>query len=247
MELSLALEYLYARYTVAYYDTKLGSERQHHAEFIAHELLNVAIGEMMHLRWANELLRELGKLMNRPSRPMLTPARKVPRGARVWGEAEERALDDAIDDFVAAEAPSGTLEGVYARILAQLQRGLPNPGDVRPDLIGLVERIVADGVDHYSKFREVQAILRQEGAGLVSHLKKVAEGSDEFREAVRLYERLFSNLMDAFQGTGATVPASFGAAHRSMKSLDQFAEDLARRGLAIPLLEIAIQVSSRAS
>ena len=257
MEQALALEYLYARYTVRYYEN-LPAETQAHAEFIAHEVLNVAIGEMMHLRWANELLAELQKMAGRKVEPELKVGTRVP-SAKFIGEddfkrepqyevidrlTKERPIDEAIADFVAAELPSGTLHGKYARILVVLKHGWPLTGEVRPDLVELVERIAAEGVEHYSRFREIQALVNGPGGrNLVKDLKKLDHNSVEYEHARDLYRKVIDGLLQAYgpQGDGKTPDAS----RQAMKKLDEFARDLAMAGWAIPFIGIANEVAKQ--
>jgi hypothetical protein len=253
IEQSLALEYLYARYTVDF-NGQLTGEDQNHAVFIAHELLNVAIGEMMHLRWVNDLLAGLHRVLGQPPRPALKVACEVPKGILKgdvgrrpvydveWRPVMQRPIDAAIEDFVAAEAPSGTLEGQYATILMRLRRGWPNTGDAHPELVELVERIIADGVEHFLRFREIQAlVLGPDGCKLVKCLDNVAPDSPEFAAAKKHYSDVIDGLVRAYGPGGSGAPAH--AAQKAMLELDQHAQNLARRDLAIPFLTIADEVT----
>lgn len=257
MEQALAIEYIYARYTVRFYEDLPGEDGRL-TKFIAHELLNVAIGEMMHLRWANELLHELQLLANVAAVPALRVGRSVP--SAVFQEehpvgrhpiytvtdrpAQERDLKAGISDFVAAELPSGTLSGKYAGILALLKHGWPKPGAVRPDLVELTERIVSDGIDHYARFREIESMLNRPGGDrLVKKLNKLKPESSEFRRALKLYTTVIDNLTTNFAAHANTK--AIDAAQRAMLKLDSYAKDLAKRGKAIPFLTIAQTVARR--
>jgi hypothetical protein len=254
MEQALALEYLYARYTVRFYEQLDHAEDKASAAFIAHELLNVAVSEMIHLRWVNELLRELRQLDGQGHHePELRAARKVPKGFSDPAEeqdpdydmtkrdAVERPIDEAIADFVAAEAPSGTIEGQYAQIRSRLIIGWPKDGEVRPDLIGLVERIIADGVDHYAHFREIHALLqRPDKNALVKHLDNLERADDAFQKAEEFYAQIIRHLRDALILSGEVSARAAGEARKVMIKLDEFAQELAQtRGRAIPFLTIA--------
>jgi hypothetical protein len=260
IEQALALEYLYARYTARFYDEDENPQDHQSSVFIAHELLNVAISEMMHLRWVNQVLRELQKLDGRKDpEPELRVAKKVPEG--ILDEKKSRhssprfqvnmrdvaelPIDEAIIEFVAAEAPSGSIEGQYARIRSRLKLGWPKEGNVRPDLIGLVDRIIGDGVDHYAHFRQIEALLRRpDKEALVKPLEKLKPADPNFRKAERLYAGIMQNLRSAFkQGDGAAQAA--GAAHQKMRELDTLATELAKtKGKAIPFLRIAAAYSA---
>lgn len=253
VEQALALEYLYARYTVAFHDP-LPAALRPYAEFIAHELLNIAIGEMTHLRWVNELIFGLQERRGKPHSPALRVAKYVPRGIPRPDEgraprfcveprkAEERPLGRAIEDFLNAEAPSGTLEGQYARILSFLSHG-----GYSPDLIGLVSRIIADGVGHYSRFREIKALLqRPDGGLLVKKLDDVEpskNGRGPFEHAEELYRALIGGLESAYETMGSAAIPYIGAAGAKMKELDEFARDLGKQGKGIPILQIGFKVA----
>jgi len=147
IEHALALEYLYANYSVTV-DSSLKPEERPHAEYVAHELLMIASSEMLHLRWANQLLWELWH--NHPGtafEPELRVAAFVPK-RQTLRPINMRPLTHAIDDFIDAEIDSSKLDGQYARVFATLQYGYP------PALAELASRIIADGVSHYIRFRE---------------------------------------------------------------------------------------------
>jgi hypothetical protein len=258
VEQALALEYLYARYTVRFYENLESAERRH-ATFIGHELMNVAISEMMHLRWANQLLTRLQQIQGKSPRAALRVSTNVPKGL-LDADADhylvesrptaERPIDEAIADFVAAEAPSGTLEGQYAQILSRLKTGWPKDGEVRPDLIGLVERIIADGVGHYSRFREIQALLLPPaGHQLVKCLKNVEDGSPDYLRAEELYREVINTLRVSYENIGPGTAHDVVASRKAMDDLNTLAKELASRepGLAIPFLRIGYRVAGSIS
>ncbi|WP_321473684.1 ferritin-like domain-containing protein [uncultured Paludibaculum sp.] len=279
VEHALALEYLYARYTVRFEDPTLDPVSQGHADFIAHELLLIAISEMQHLRWVNQLLWELNA---EPAGldPPLAVAAEVPTlgsdGKPGFRPPRMLPIDEAVQGFIDAEAPSGTIDGQYSRILALLRQGLPaqlvtprpdNPADPRPapmehrgrreyppSVIGLVERIIADGVTHYSRFREMKALLdRPRPVSLVRRLENITPKSPAvtvqspagttrrvtFALFVRLYRTLLSALRDAYSSGRVEDRSSIIRAREAMTELDDLAGLLALRGIAIPLLDVA--------
>jgi hypothetical protein len=155
IELALALEYLYAMYS-------LGPERAKDAEredveFAKHELLALAVSEMRHLRWANQIRWELhhAGLLQELSRPVIRAAPSVPTGDGKGRCTCMRPVSlDVLSDFIDAEKPSGSVEGLYAKVFATV-RGYYE----LPYLPELVSRIIADGIRHYSRLREVRLIL----------------------------------------------------------------------------------------
>src|SRR5262249_44863214 len=54
LEMTLALEYLYARFSLVTQPNPDWPRVEQHAEFARHFLLLTAVSEMQHLRWANE-------------------------------------------------------------------------------------------------------------------------------------------------------------------------------------------------
>jgi rubrerythrin len=260
MEHALALEYLYARYSVITDSSLAKPELLPHAEYVAHELLMIASSEMMHLRWANQLLWELRH--NRPGaeseaepEPELRIAHVVPYGKTVR-KVKMRSLTKAIDDFIVAEKNSATLEGQYARVFATLQYDYP------PALAELASRIIADGVSHYVRFREIKTILlshatsgKAPGEALrvpfVREIEPVPldEPSQEIREYLEtfedLYREIFANLKYAYQTGDPEDRESIADARKAMMRLDDAAVKFSAKypKVGIPLDEIGRNVA----
>jgi hypothetical protein len=161
IELALALEYLYAMYSLN--GSVEDREARNDVLFARHELLAIAVSEMRHLRWANQLrleLQHIGKLKGGPS-PVLSASKRVPYPAAADGSGDRptamRVISPTnLEAFLAAEKPSGTIHGLYAGIYATL---FPDRDKI-PFVFELAGRIIADGVRHYSRFSEIRAILR---------------------------------------------------------------------------------------
>jgi hypothetical protein len=260
MEHALAVEYLYARCSVAFSEIKTPTTKpQEYAQFISHELLAIAVSEMMHLRWANQLLWELWHEDPRVSfKPSLGIAATVPSAAApVRGKTPSDAmiverppqcqpLDKGIQNFLAAERNSGTLEGRYARIYSLLRTGYP------PQLRELVSRIIADGVSHYSRFRRIDAILRyhQEPAGrhplIRSPFKKLPLTSDQPKlgQIRKAYATLLLNLHKAFRSGDAEDRKFITEARIEMHRIDELSLELAQDGHGVPFVEIAREAAA---
>jgi len=240
-------------------------------------LLLIATSEMLHLRWANQLLWELNG-DNPGHSPALDIATLVPGLPRDKPDAggktasvgmnppEMRPIGEAIGDFIAAESPSGTIEGQYAKVLALLRHGVPahtvetGPGqtehhgrrDFSPELIGLVERVMADGVTHYSRFREIKALLdRPHAQPLVRKLRHLEDGETlrvtpvsgnpqmiNHATFVRLYEEIISALDDAYSAGRVEDRDYIIRARQAMMEIDVLATQFASQGVAVPLLSI---------
>src|SRR5215471_13108106 len=79
LEHVVLLEYLYAYYSLKRPEDFADPRSAADALFVRHELLGIAVSEMRHLRWANQLLWTLAKLgLIRDRGPALEPGRKVP-------------------------------------------------------------------------------------------------------------------------------------------------------------------------
>ena len=159
--------------------------------FVRHEILLIAVSEMRHLRWANQLLWSLEHdgMLTKKLGPSLGVAVEIPGAAAtshpqlaasrvsspVTRPRQLRALQPAVlADFVAVEQPSGFLDGAYARAVATLRQPI-----YPAHAVELAERIDSDGVDHYSRFREVQVALRtySEAKPPLPYLRKLEVGT----------------------------------------------------------------------
>jgi hypothetical protein len=244
MEHALALEYLYARYSVRFGDPKLSRVERDHADFLAHELLAIAVSEMMHLRWANQLMWELAH--NNPShsyQPALLVAEFVPDASATSNgdgapkgmrHTAMRPLHVAVDSFIAAEQPSGTLEGQYARVFATLRRGYPVA------LSELVSRIMADGASHYSRFLQLRAVLRHDGKEkLIRNLEPGRPDDKRFAVVASAYGTLLRKLFDGYRSGDAEDRAAIPAAREEMHKIDAEATVLATKGVGVPFYNLS--------
>jgi hypothetical protein len=153
VELAVLQEYLAAAYSLKPEQLLTGpirdDVRASHAE-----VMRIAIGEMRHLRAVNDVL---ASLLGRPTyRPALGVATKLPGfkpGQTI--PVQPRSLTrDAVKTFIMIEAPSESVDGVYARILATLEQG------GKDDDIQAIRTIMAEGEDHYQTFRAIQEWLK---------------------------------------------------------------------------------------
>jgi hypothetical protein len=84
LEATFMLEYLYARFSLRDPDKIVGDEQLRQALILAREyLLLIAISEMQHLRWVNEILWELckaGKVEGYEYKPVIRLADRMPQG-----------------------------------------------------------------------------------------------------------------------------------------------------------------------
>ena len=101
-----------------------------------------------------------------------------------------------------------------------------------------VERIIADGVTHHSRFCEIKSLLARYPGRLVRDLKDLKDGDPSYALFVKRYQELIASLDQAYRsGSPATK------AHELMIGLDQKITEQARRKKprAVPLVEIALK------
>jgi hypothetical protein len=153
VELAVTQEYLAAAYSLKNERDLTGAIRDDVRAAYA-EIKRIAIGEMRHLRAVNDVL---ASLLGRPKyKPALRVASKIPGvkpGHSV--EVQPRPLTkDALESFIQIEAPSESVDGVYANILATLNQGYPE------DDVQAIRTVMAEGEDHYRTFLDIREWLK---------------------------------------------------------------------------------------
>jgi hypothetical protein len=244
LEHVLALEYLYAYYSVRQRgevpDGPLAVTLRDDVVFIRHFVLLVAVNEMQHLRWANQLLWELKE------RGLIDPLRYVPSlgvaatiPVSASGGSRPRSLRpltrEALADFVAVERPSGFIEGQYARAVATLRqkdKGYPE------SLYQLASRIANEGVEHFSRFRDIQAIMQQyRGAPWLRAITVGNPANADVAAALAQYGEIVTNLQAAYATGSVTDRQHITQARLAMTRLDEMAETLAAGGVGVPFFD----------
>lgn len=204
----------------------------------------VAVSEMTHLRWANQLLWELDRAGFYPQgehyEPVLEPFASPTRILGIELPAL-RPLDmQALDDFVRIERPGGPLDTAYARCVATLEQ------DIYPrELYELAVRIDTDGTQHYARFRDVRSTLQtyRNASGPSPYLLDVRTGTrDEARVALDLLAALLSELRTAYIAEAdRRFDEAQGAINRSRLAMDNLRTEalaLAARGIGIPFFDV---------
>jgi hypothetical protein len=244
MEMTLALEYLYAMLSVRSPD-EVPRDRwptmRDDVTFIRRIVMLVAVGEMTHLRWANQLLWELYRCglfpAGRTYRPILEPGRRVPSSRKGWRPRSLRAMTaDTVRRFVIGERPGGPLDSAYARCTATLEQP-----EYPRHLYELAVRIDTDGMDHYGKFQDIARVIDEYGGADPRHpyLRELRLGTpDETRQALAEYEAIVRSLQKAYaaeaDGKLPLAQASINDARAAMDRLLAAGEQLASRGIGIP-------------
>jgi hypothetical protein len=241
MEMALALEYLYARFSVLSpeeAEPSHWSTMKDDVTFIRNCLMIIATCEMQHLRWVNELLWMLHKAgFGTSYAPVLQPAEKLPDGKGGWRDrALRRLTPDTLSVFIDIEHPSGFLDGAYAKVIATL-RSSKYPTHA----VELAERIDSDGVDHYSRFRLVETALNayKEAEPQLPYLRKLEVGTrEQAAEALEIYEDILRDLGDGYKDYARDQLAEgapfVNTARLKMNKLLKVGEELAASGIGIP-------------
>jgi hypothetical protein len=229
LEQTVALEYLYAMFSIKLPAEVQGKTLRDAVTFARHEILVIAVSEMRHLRWANQLIWELehAGLTTPGFGPELGLTGKVPNetGER---DAQLRPLTaDVLKDFIAVEKPSGTLDGAYARVLATLRQP-----QFPPAMEQQAERILADGMQHFTRFRQIQKVLQPFAAAYLRDITRAT--AVQAKAALDLYSEILSDLQDAYKSGDMEDAAPIGAARSAMFRLNEEAEKLAANGKGVP-------------
>ncbi|HSW07612.1 ferritin-like domain-containing protein [Aquabacterium sp.] len=236
LELRLAFEYLYSLFSLRQ-PGEVDAARwpTMPADLIAtrQAITIVAIGEMTHLRWANQLLWSLDQAglfpKGRHYRPILT----TPPG-------KLRPLDyAALDDYIHIERPAGAIDRAYARCVATLEQ----PKYPRA-LWQLAVKIDSDGMDHFNRFTEMKQTLLAYGGAAgggpeLPYLRPVKIGTPaQTREALVRIKAMLAALNDAYIAQYRNEPeraqAAITQSRDAMDLLRVQAEALAAQSIGIP-------------
>jgi hypothetical protein len=231
VELTVAQEYLTAAYSLQLPEgltQPLADDiRASHAE-----LMRIAIGEMRHLRAVNEVLRAL-LTAGAAFTPALRPASRLPgKQPGTFDPATFRAATkQAIQSFIDIEAPSVSVDGVYARILATLERDGPHEAEQS------VRTIMAEGEDHFETFRAIQVWLsaHQESEYLRSAAGTAPLPDDpDHQEVQTIYRAILEQLHRGYTfGNPGGAPDINGARMDMVGRLDAAAQKIAQRGFLV--------------
>jgi len=211
----------------------LRSRLRRDVTFLRQQLRTTAISEMRHLSWVNLLLRKLAEMgIGAPYRRALGVATEVPTGTPglTRPPALRPLVHAAVVDFEGVERPSGSLDGRYARVRATLDT--PEFGG---ELYDIASRIVDDGVDHYSAFRRMVAIVDVYDQPSPPHLRPgfaLASPDDaEVGPALMAQGRVMALLSQGYAGDQSKIVE---ARRVMLADLEPAIETAARRGFGVP-------------
>jgi hypothetical protein len=242
LELTLAYQYLYGLFSLKAPDEAPAAWATMPADLTsARQFITlVAVGEMTHLRWANQILWELDRAGLYPPgqhytpvvKPLLTPFR--------LGGVEVPVLAPltlpTLQAYVRIERPGGALDTAYARCVATLaQPAYPK------NLHELAVRIDSDGTHHFERFRQVHRTMQgYAGApGTEPYLRPVQPGTlQSAAAALQPLDALVAALQTAYAdeaaGRMAQAQKSIDDARLLMERFRSAAESLAQQGVGVP-------------
>jgi hypothetical protein len=233
VELAVMLEYLAAAFSLDPLAGPAQPTLRGDARAARAELLRVAASEMRHLRVVNSLLLDahLTAGTGGPFDPALGVATEVPDVPGVPGRPVQfRRLTPAVlDEFVAVEAPSLTVDALYSRILATYQR------DGRDADTATVLAVMAEGADHFTTFTTVREWLsRHQGTPYLRALRTPAPGDPALATLQARYERVLGLLHSAYRVGIPAGAAAIAAARTAMlgpNGIEGACESLAQSGV----------------
>jgi Ferritin-like len=236
LEHAVMLEYLYARYSVLNPADATPQPLRDDVTFIRHEMLLIAVSEMRHLRWVNQLLWELehNNLIPAKIGPVLDVAQKVPGKSGDRDRALRPLTAETLDDFIAVEQPSGTLDGQYARVLTTLRDKRTYP----EALSELAASIIGDGTQHFSRFRQIRVVLQpyfaRNSTAYLVNLTPASKTDSTSKSALDEYAKILAELRAAYEKGDAEDFQHIAVARTTMFALEAAGNALAARALGIP-------------
>ncbi len=263
LELTLSLEYLYAYFSLRHpEEITIPDERfptlREDLSLARRQLLQMSVSEMTHYRWAHQLLWSLHAegLVQDVFTPVITLAQRIPRPDRE-GSADQGFRDRALRpctaavlaDLIAAERPSGYIDGAYARVVSTLR------SPQYPErLYELATRIDADGMDHYSKLLDMERLLAKyiHTNSTDTYLRPLQVGTPAIaRDALETYQTILVDVqktyVSMYQGEFRAATLTVDRAREQMTLLQEQGERLARQGVGIPFFDDSSEEGKRLS
>jgi hypothetical protein len=254
LEHLVALMYLYGLYSLidrSEAEQKAGASGEwptlpDDVEFARHQVLDVAVGEMQHMRWANHILWglfEAGIIPGWKYEPVvIRPALEIPKAGGMAAPQPatlERLTPKTLQLFVDIEEPSGYIDGRYSRVTATLKQ----PQYPRT-LYQLASNIVQEGEQHFLQFRDIRLILGSYGTDVdaLPYLRPIQPGDPKdpaVKAALQTYQQITQALYVGYQMGDRQNQVSIAKARELMFDLNTQAEALAKeRHLGVPFLSL---------
>lgn len=167
IEHGLMVEYLYAYYSIDPDAFPSNAAARARVRSAADTVLSVAIDEMRHFRWVNELLLNLGQPQELGRFDILPDVDRDGRFLR-HSFSLKALTPERLDWFITVEAPSDTIDvtlgedtidGMYTRLLLSVSQGSDFSADEKLRLVHLMKLIIDEGFDHFQRFTRVRELL----------------------------------------------------------------------------------------
>ena len=154
VELAVMLEYLAAAWSLRQDVNALPQELRDDIRAAFAEVRRIAIGEMSHIRTVNDLIAGLSPAG--AFEPALAVAAEIPLGGPGQFQSLQfrPAVPETIKDFVTIEAPSQSVDGLYAAVFETLVQGAGSEEQIQS-----VQTLMSEGGDHFQTFLFVQEWL----------------------------------------------------------------------------------------
>jgi hypothetical protein len=214
VELAVMLEYLSAAWSLRRQDAGLPQMLSDDIRAAFAEIQRIAIGEMRHVRAVNDLIAAMAP----PGafEPALAVAAEIPLGGPGdYRPLQFRAAEPAtIADFIEIEAPSMSVDGLYARIYATLVAGAGTEEQVQA-----VRTLISEGGDHFQTFLFVQEWLGRHtppSTYLVAGGPADPTGSPQHQA---LQQRFTGVLAALYNGYKAGIPEGAGTINAARASM----------------------------
>lgn len=249
VEHALTVEYLYAYLSLKSPFGQLpnpASPEEVRIFSAAQEVLTIAVEEMRHFRWVNDLLFRLGQspitdratIIGAPPTP--GDGRKAFAGKKFLNKAFalERLTPNTLQWFIDVEAPSQIanqqLDGMYVEILHSIneQRNMFPEADI---LLPIIKLIIDEGGGHYDRFLRVQELLKDISQDRYLHTFQNNPSTSQ-KALLTLCDGYYQSIVEAIKITFSLGNRSGGvllkAAERTMHNLNEAAFVLTSQGYA---------------
>lgn len=246
VEHGLMVEYLYAHYSVNVPRGAPSVNPDQQILFgIARTVLGVAIDEMRHFRWVNEMLRELGQP---PVIDRVAVLQDLDNDNRFISHqfSLEPLTDARLQWFIEVEQPSqftdptladDTIDGMYTLLLLSIRQNNEFTTNEQTRLVHLIKLIIDEGYDHYSRFTNAQTAMAKVGTPARTRLGSAPAPLPDGHEAKvaemiadRAYSVVLTTLNLVFANANRRTGDLLQAARYAMYALDDAAHEVIRLG-----------------
>jgi Ferritin-like len=215
VELAVMLEYLSAAWSLRQDVGAMPQALRDDVRAAFAEIRRIAIGEMRHVRTVNDLIAGLSPAS--AFEPALAVAAEIPLGGPgQFQPLQYRPAEPAtIDDFITIEAPSQSVDGLYARVYETLVQGGGSEEQIQS-----VRTLMSEGGDHFQTFLFVKEWL---GRHTPPSTYLITDGSADSpagaTEHQTLQQRFIGILNGLYDGYKARIPAGAGTINAARASM----------------------------